>query len=223
LSIPRRVSAPAPPANLPGWPALELIAGAAAAALGLGVLMGCRGPVTTFTPEKRGGTSAVTLENQSCDPLGSLTNRALVLVFLSVECPICNRYVPELLRLASLFTPQGIEFRLVYPNADESPEEIRRYLGEFQLAALAERVLLDPKHVLVAKSGARVTPEVAVFLPGNRLVYRGRIDDRFPALGLDRREPTRRDLEMVLNAMLHFQPLLTAGEPAVGCSIPSLH
>ena len=44
-------------------------------------------------------------------------------------------------------------------------------------------VLLDRKHELVKACGATVTPETAVLSPQGKLLYRGRIDDRFARWG----------------------------------------
>src|SRR5258708_33881879 len=59
--------------------------------------------------------------------------------------------------------------------------------------------LRDPKHSLVKYAGATITPEAAV-LAGGRLVYRGRIDDRYVELGVERPTPTRHDLADALAA-----------------------
>lgn len=163
--------------------------------------------------------AALTLDQTPIDPLSSMVGRATAMIFMAVECPICNRYAPEIQRLATRFEAAGIDFWLVYPNADESPEVVRKHVEDYQLTALSKRVIRDPQQVLVQRTGARVTPEVVVYRPGGERVYRGRIDDRFPALGLDRREPTRRDLEQVLSAILDSKPIPTTGEPAVGCYI----
>jgi hypothetical protein len=71
-------------------------------------------------------------------------------------------------------------------------------------------------------TGARVTPEVAVFRPGGRIVYRGRIDDRYVAFGKMRQVPTTRDLEHVLNALLEGKQVANATTVAIGCFIPEL-
>ncbi len=192
--------------------------------LGASTLVGCRAPLANAGPAPKPCMSpvatALTLDQTPIEPLASISRRATAMIFMAVECPICNRYAPEIQRLAARFETAGVDFWLVYPNADESPEVVRKHVEDYQLTALSKRVIRDPQHVLVQRTGARVTPEVVVYRPGGEQVYRGRIDDRFPALGLDRREPTRRDLEQVLSAILDSRPIPTSGEPAVGCYIP---
>ena len=50
--------------------------------------------------------------------------KADVFVFLAVECPISNRYAPELRRLHEEFN--GVRFALVYPNRDETAGQIKK-------------------------------------------------------------------------------------------------
>ncbi len=68
------------------------------------------------------------------------------------------------------------------------------------------------------KFGARVTPQVVVTGPNGRVVYRGRIDDRSPALGVYR-EPSKHDLRDALDALLAGGTVAVAETPAVGCAI----
>jgi hypothetical protein len=71
--------------------------------------------------------------------------------------------------------------------------------------------------MLVMLSKATVTPEAAVFDRAKRLVYHGRIDDRFVSLGLERPEPTTHDLADALSAMLAGKRVAPASTQAVGC------
>ena len=83
-------------------------------------------------------------------------------------------------------------------------------------------VLRDPQHRLVTKTQVKVTPEVTVFVPGRRMVYRGRIDDRYVDFGKARAKPTQHDLEQALQAILEGRPVNRAITRAVGCFIPDL-
>src|SRR5258708_18049789 len=76
--------------------------------------------------------------------------------------------------------------------------------------------LRDPKHSLVKYAGATITPEAAV-LAGGRLVYRGRIDDRYVELGVERPTPTRHDLADALAAVIARAPIAQAKTQAVRC------
>jgi hypothetical protein len=152
----------------------------------------------------------------SVDPFSDKESRGVVIVFLGAECPISNRYVPELLRLRERFEKGRIRFWMVYADADLSREGARRHAEAFRLGA---DVLLDSGHGLVKRVGAKVTPEVAVFLADGRLVYRGRIDNRQADLSRARPEATERDLERVLEAVQRGDEIPFSEKPAVGCYI----
>lgn len=146
-------------------------------------------------------------------------SRGSVLVFLSVECPVANRYAPEIRRIHDRFSAQGITFWMVHPNADESPDVVRRHAREYELPGV---IIRDPQHRLVRLAGVRVTPEVAVVSTNGVVLYRGRIDDRHVALGTERPEPTTRDLVDVLSAMVEGRAVEPRVTTAVGCSIPEV-
>ena len=140
-----------------------------------------------------------------------------VLVFTTTDCPISNRYAPEINRLAARFSGQAT-FVLVYPVATDSPEMIREHHKKFGYSLESIR---DTKHELVKQTGVTVTPEVAV-IAGDRIVYRGRIDDRYIELGKDRIKPTRHDLEDALTAVLENKPVAQRETQAIGCFLPDL-
>jgi hypothetical protein len=145
--------------------------------------------------------------------------RAVVVVFVSTDCPVSNRYAPELRRLHERFQSQGVEFVLVYPNPADSPEKIRKHLAEFGHPG---RALRDPDHVFVKAAGATVTPEAVVYAADGAASYRGRIDDRYVRLGVERPAPTRHDLADALVATLASRPPVPAKTDAVGCFIADL-
>jgi hypothetical protein len=142
---------------------------------------------------------------------------AIVFLFTATDCPISNRYAPEVRRLAATFAPQGVLFRLVYPNPADQPSAIHEHMAAFAYAG-ATQAVRDPEHALVKFVGATVTPEVAIFA-GGRIVYRGRIDDRYVDLGLERPAPTRRDLAEALTAVLAGKSAPQPTTQAVGCFI----
>jgi hypothetical protein len=146
--------------------------------------------------------------------------KAVVFLFTSTDCPISNRYAPEVRRLADAFGAQGVVFRLVYPSRSEDAKAIREHMASYAYAGAAEGVR-DPQLALVKFVGATVTPEVAI-LAGGRIVYRGRIDNRYVDLGRERPAPTERDLFDALTAIVAGKPVPHATTQAVGCFISDL-
>jgi hypothetical protein len=156
-----------------------------------------------------------TLDGRAVDPFAARA-AAHAFVFVHTDCPLSNRYVPELNRLHAEFASRGIRLWVVYPGRDEDVAAIRAHHVEYALRAPA---LLDPDFALADLAGATMTPEAAVFTPGRRLVYRGRIDDRAVRLGLVRATPRTRDLAGVLDRLERGETVEPFTTQAVGCYI----
>jgi len=156
------------------------------------------------------------LSGRPVDPFQSSDAQTMVFMFVGVDCPISNSYAPEVRRLAAEFGPRGVAFRLVYPNADETLEIIKKHLKDYVYALEA---LWDPQHELTRAAGAKMTPEAIVFVRGRGFVYRGRIDDRFVQLGKARVAPTQHDLKDALTAVINGKAVPHPSTRAVGCYI----
>lgn len=123
--------------------------------------------------------------------------KALVLLFIRSDCPISNRYAPELQTLYKKYSPSGIGFLLVYPESGLTATAMKQHGRDYSYSIPA---VLDPDHRYVSLAKARVTPEAAVFVKG-RLVYLGRIDDSYVDIGKARAQPEHRDLDEELSAI----------------------
>ncbi len=201
-------------------PAISLVAFLWVGSLGLG---------TFCTPILAGGTvqelaypaglRVFDLDGRSVNPFGEMQTKATVFIFVSVDCPISNSYMPEYRRLKEEFSRKGIAIKLIYADPEELPEAIRTQLKDYQCPVQALR---DPRHELVKTAEVRVTPEAAVFIPEHGLVYHGRIDDRYVELGRARPAALTHDLREVLKDILdgRFHQLRTTH--AVGCYIPGV-
>jgi len=164
------------------------------------------------------GQQALDLTGSPKDPLKETPGKVVVLVFVRTDCPISNRYAPLLQEMSVKYGGEAA-FWLVFPDKNESPENIRSYLQEFSYKLPALR---DTGHSLVKKSGARVTPEVAVFNLKRELVYHGRIDDLYREFGKARRAATTHELADAIEAASKgVAPPSTAAE-GVGCFISDL-
>ena len=158
------------------------------------------------------------LAHKPVDPFAnSNASKAVVFIFISNDCPIANRYAPELERLHETYSEKDVAFWLVHADSAETPASIRQHAREFKYEI---PVLRDPKHDLVRLAGASITPEVALFLPNGTLAYRGRIDNRYEDFGKMRRRATNRDLEEAIEAVLAGKLVTNKFTKAVGCRIP---
>lgn len=168
------------------------------------------------------------LSGRLVNPLDDAGKKATVFVFVRTDCPISNRYAPLLHQIHDAYASKGVGFWLVYVDPRQSAQAIEAHLQEYDYAIGALR---DPKHELVKLTGAQVTPEVVVFVPGpfggqraagQRMVYRGRIDDQYVAFGVTRPAATTHDLEDVLEKILAGRPIKETTTKAVGCFISDL-
>ena len=141
---------------------------------------------------------------------------ATVLLFVMTDCPISNRYAPEVRRLHDEFAGT-VRFWLVYVDTHRPVDELREHHSSFDYPFAGVR---DVDGALVALAGATVTPEVVVFDAARRMVYRGRIDDRYVSFGVARRAPRTRDLRDRLRRLAAGEALAFSQTRAVGCYIP---
>jgi hypothetical protein len=170
------------------------------------------------------GVTVRDLDGTEVRPLGSLPSAApgAVFVFTRSDCPIANRYAPELERLRQRAAAAAIEFWLVFVDPAESTDAIREHLRTYGYAGHALR---DPSHELARAIGATIAPEAAVFARGDkgpRLVYRGRIDDRYRDAGRMRPAATTHDLADAIDGLRAARVLALRETQAVGCVIADL-
>ena len=148
--------------------------------------------------------------------------RVVVLIFAASDCPVSNRYVPEIARLNREFTKQGVRIWWVFPNPEDRSSTVAQHNHAF---AITEPTVLDTRQSLVHLAHVTTTPEAAVFRSkGNDLreVYRGRIDDRYLSIGQERPRAQQHDLEAAIGAALADKPVPPSGGPPIGCSIVPL-
>ena len=141
------------------------------------------------------------------------------MIFIRHDCPLANRYVPEIERLRAAYEPKSVAFRSIYLDAKESPELIAAHRRAYQISLPAFR---DPLHRLAVHVGAKVTPEVSLVAADGRIVYGGRIDDRVARLGKFRAQAGRHDLALAIDALLDERPVDQPRTPAMGCYIPGI-
>lgn len=170
----------------------------------------CRAPA----PETTSPSGACALDGVALDEL--LARPTLVLVFVDPQCPIANAYAPELRRIQEEYEPRGVAFALVYADPERDEATVRAHAAAYGHTA---PLVLDPEQSLAARTGATMTPEACVLAQGE-LVYRGRIDDRYFALGKQRAAPTTRELRAALDAVLAGSRPSRDWPPAIGCYIP---
>jgi hypothetical protein len=159
------------------------------------------------------------LDGRHVDPTTDPTAPITVTLFVDSDCPVSNRYAPEVRRLYLSYAPRGVNFWLVYPDPDISVQAIRKHMQDYGYQMPALR---DPEHALVRRASAQVTPEVGIFLADGTLVYHGRIDDRYVDLTRRRPEATQHDVVAVLDALLEGETVEASWNPAPGRSLKTM-
>ena len=142
--------------------------------------------------------------------------RAVVLFFITPDCPISQSYVPEMNRIAEAYAARGLKVYAVQSDARVSDAEVRQHVREF---GYTFPVLLDPEQTLARQTGATITPETAVMTPAGALLYRGRIDNRIVSLATRRLAATSFELRDALDAVITGRPVAVPRTTAFGCII----
>ena len=146
----------------------------------------------------------------------------VALVFVSHECPVANAMVPDLIELAEEAARLDIRFTAVNATswADEATmaEHARRFGTEGKYA-----VVRDPRQELARSVGATVVPEAALLrldgAGGFELLYLGRVNDLYAAIGRRRAVATTDDLASAMRAAREGRPIPQPFPKAVGCFI----
>ena len=152
-------------------------------------------------------------------PLEVRENRASVVIFVLHDCPISNQYAPEIQRLADEFAAKRVPFYLVQVDPQLSKADATKHAKEYRYKL---PVIVDRKHELVKRLKATTAPEAFVIGAEGKVLYRGRIDDRYAAIGKPRSQVQRQDLRMALSAVVAGKPVEVAETKAIGCYIPEL-
>ena len=145
--------------------------------------------------------------------------RGVVVVFLSTKCPISNTAIPTLQKLESRFADSGINLYGVISNPGTNRAEAIAHRDEYHIsfpvifdASNALRKLLKPTH----------TPQAMVISPLGKIVYSGRIDNRFSEIGRRREQATVNDLnDAVTSVSLRRHVKVPVTQP-IGCFLENL-
>jgi len=143
--------------------------------------------------------------------------KAVLLYFVTVDCPVGNSYVPEMNRLREAYAPKGVAFYAVQADPSVAEAEVVRYARDYRYSF---PLLLDPAQALVRHVNATVTPQVAVVSADGKVLYLGPVDNRVEDFGKQRPQATESYVRQVLDAVLEGMPVRAAGHKAIGCAIP---
>jgi len=142
--------------------------------------------------------------------------KAIVLVFLSFECPVSTSYSQPLADIAGEYQKQGVAFVGLTTNQDETQADVAKHAREFNVGF---PVVLDTKFKAADAVKADITPEVFVLDENYVLRYRGRIDNGYYARLKKNPQITKHDLRQVLSEIVTGRPVSVASTEPIGCPI----
>lgn len=154
---------------------------------------------------------------QAHAPFEDQTTRAVVLVFISVDCPIANAYQPLLKKLARQHADQGVRWFMIHPHSGTTAARAAAHARQFEIEV---PIVVDQQQTITRRVGARVTPEVLVFTNAEKeAVYQGRIDNLYAGFGKKRAAATTHELADALQAIVDGQPNQVKRTEPIGCFI----
>lgn len=142
--------------------------------------------------------------------------KATIVYFVTQDCPISNRFMPEIRRICAEYSSRDTRCLMAYVDATATAGEIREHRQTYESTVPAVH---DLNHALVAMADAGVTPEAALFDREGNLAYRGRINNFYADLGTPRRQATKHDLRDALEDVLAGRAVSQPRTQAVGCFI----
>ena len=144
-------------------------------------------------------------------------HKAVVIFFVTIDCPIGNGYVPEMNRLREAYASKGVAFYAVQADPGVKEPDVAKYARDYHYTF---PLLLDPQQVLVRHANATITPQTAILSPDGKLLYLGPIDNRVVDFGKSRLKATESFVREDLDAVLEGKAVPVAAQKSVGCSIP---
>lgn len=141
--------------------------------------------------------------------------RAVCFAFLHPSCPLAQGYAPVLSELATTRASDGVRFVGVVCEYDD-PTEIDDYVSTF---GISFPVVLDPAFALADALNATTTPEVVLVDRDRKIVYAGRIDDRYKTRGVLTPGDAEPELDNAIRDLLAGREVRVPRTEAAGCPL----
>lgn len=142
--------------------------------------------------------------------------KAIVVVFLSFECPVSTSYSPMLAELAKTYRDKQVAFVAVNSSDDGDARHIAKQAAEYKLPF---PIFKDKGFRTADAFKADTVPSVFVLDRNFVLRYRGRIDNGYYARLKKNGRITRHDLQQALDEVLAGKAVSEPATEPIGCAI----
>jgi peroxiredoxin len=160
---------------------------------------------------KMPGIKLATLSGETTDLAHYSNKNGVLVIFVSVQCPVSNAYNERMEALAQQWRARAFGVVGINSNRTESAEAVAAHAREH---GLSFPILKDNDNRLADALGASFTPETYLFDASGTLRYHGRIDD-----SKDPSHISKRELSDALEAIAAGKPVAVAETKAFGCTI----
>lgn len=145
----------------------------------------------------------------------TLATAYTVFVFISPECPLCQRYTRTLNALATDYS-HNLTLYAVVPGRAYADSTLNAFKEKYNLMM---DIFVDTDLTVTKALAISVTPEAVLFDGHLKKIYTGAIDNWAFSLGKQRQAPTENYLKDALDSSLAGLPLAVPNKAAVGCII----
>jgi peroxiredoxin/mono/diheme cytochrome c family protein len=166
-------------------------------------------------PSERPRLKSIYSVEQELSDLKTRDTKAMVFVYLDVDCPVAQQYAGTLVELSNQFEKQGVAFYGVYPNARTNVVSMAAHAHDQDFPF---PVFLDRDQKLAKLMEVSVTPEVVVLDPNWNIAYQGAIDNQFKKGGKIA-DATEFYLKDALDNLLAGRPIAEPYLRASGCPL----
>lgn len=171
-------------------------------------------PSTTDAPLR--ALQLVDVSGRKHLPFADTSVDAVVLVFVSVDCPVANAFQPALDEIHSAYAKRGVSFFQVHSSVREERDRVKQHMTDYRINM---PVVMDTSQLVARSAKARVTPEAIVIDRTGVVRYRGLINNLYVGFGKKRRQATVHYLTDALDSLLAGDPVKTPTTKPVGCFI----
>ena len=146
--------------------------------------------------------------------LTALTPKVKTIFFVTSDCPIAQRYVPEIKRIIKDYKSVST-FRLVYEDSGVSQQKVSAHHSEYNMKCPFS---LDKGHSIAKRYKITVVPTALVLNDRGETLYRGRIDDSYGE-NFKWRPAKQLDLRNALSALRDGKSVPVKVTSVIGCTL----